>query len=293
MSKNKKTLIGINHFKQTELKPMYRERRFPDKHDLVSVEIYLDSKTKYGIIVELHDWHYSWNQAFSLDSLTDKQKDVRKKRQEKIEEEYKKREAKGLSAVDTSKWVYPDEESIRRELIEQLVYLELLKKTNPSFLKAYHRVGAVHSILHSHSPTNPQGLTNYAIDYLDAFEMILSELKHPERGNSYKLMDKKDETGKFNWWSWLYEVTEWRENLKKEIIKPIYLHLALDESNKYYNSNEKKLSKKEKKALRKKVEGELKKEKIERKKRWRKITTIKRKARKVVNFIPFWNREEK
>ena len=112
----KRILINYEGLHQKDLKPKYRETKKPYKYDIVSVETYFDSKTKYGIVCELHDHHFSWNRAFSWDDLTDKEKKERKQTSKKL---------KDNEPVDTSNWVHPDDATIRRELIANSIYLDL------------------------------------------------------------------------------------------------------------------------------------------------------------------------
>lgn len=78
--------------------------------------------------------------------------------------------------VDTSKWVKPDNESLRNILLKEIAFMLIMedKPENFAYVKAKNRADLLYSILHSHSPRNPQTLTNFWYQQLD---VILNELK--------------------------------------------------------------------------------------------------------------------
>lgn len=139
---------------------------------------------------------------------------------ERLQEKITKKERKNWSdnfkdldddkPLDTSNWVKPDEETIRNALVESLFALEILKEEAPNYREYCGKAQAFYSILHGHSPKNPQILNNWVID--PYFMKIMSELKCPVSKKYWsdfnKYFEKKNkpknswekEKGKYQLW---------------------------------------------------------------------------------------------
>ena len=175
------TIINLTE----NIRPEYLSKKRRKHPRMAIIEIYTDKK--YGAIAKI----FERNDIFS-------------RIREKITKKERKRISKSLSRVkdndkplDTSKWVKPDEESIRNELVECLFFLEIFKEDYWEYKERYGKASAYYSVLHSHSPRNPQSLGNFEIGQLgkNYFETIMQEFKVPE---GRKLWDKiTNEKGKY------------------------------------------------------------------------------------------------
>ena len=151
---------------------------------LIIVEIYKDKK--YGAVAKI----FQRNSMFDRfnETITKKERDAwnrKVKRMPKMDDN---------KPVDTSKWVKPDEESLRNALIKHLFALQILKPDSPNYQEHKGKAAVLYSILHSHSPENPQGLTNFCFGQMgdSYFETIMREFKVPEGRVSWEMMDDKD-----------------------------------------------------------------------------------------------------
>ena len=136
------------------------------KHPMM-VDIEILSDDKYGAIAKLYE----------RNSLFDRFQETTTIKQRKRFSEAFSEAGKNNKPLDTSKWVKPDEKTIRNALIESLFALEILKEDSPNYREYYGKAKAFYSILHGHSPSNPQTLSNWNID--PYFSHILDELKCP------------------------------------------------------------------------------------------------------------------
>lgn len=147
----------------------------------VSIEIIKDKE--YGAVAKL----FQRKDFFSRfhETITDEQ---RKKLSENLDKAFKDNKP-----VDTSKWMKPDEESIRNELIRNLFLLEILKEDYWGWKSAQAKAQAYYWLLHGNSPKNPQGYVNYMIEPF--FKTILSETKAPKY-QEYRKISFRNPDGK-------------------------------------------------------------------------------------------------
>ena len=149
MKKKKNKLIVVGLVSSNKVKSQYKPKT---KKLTGMLEIY--ENKNYGAVGTI----YYTNSFFGR---------LREKITKKEQKKYSKRLKKAFDSdkrVDTSKWVKPDEESIRQELIKNLFLTEIFDEESKFYIEAQAKVDVCYSILHSHSPKNPQGLTNYAFD---------------------------------------------------------------------------------------------------------------------------------
>jgi hypothetical protein len=160
----KRKLLGIITTLDEKLKPEYQATDFlHNSFELVFIQVFSDKK--YGAVAEI---------TFGK-TLTSMIRDTVTKKQQN---EYSKKLAKAfddIKPIDTSKWVKPDEESIRNALVTHLFELEILAEEDRL---TQGKADALFSVLHSISPKNPQYLTNY--HYEPYFEAIMREFKVKE-----------------------------------------------------------------------------------------------------------------
>lgn len=206
----KRKYIGFEPTLYRRLKPEYRFVENGDPMGMVFIEIYTDKR--YGIKAEL-----VFNETITQYMLTKIPKKVREKFVEKLRERIKENKP-----VDTSKWVKPDEESIRRELVKRLIMQEILQEREfhlpiPSSQLIENRAKAelCYSILHSNSPLNPQSLTSFGM--VDIIETIITEMRGTESKvikERYKNIMKDDRPVEIR----REEFKRWRENSTKNMI---------------------------------------------------------------------------
>jgi hypothetical protein len=173
----------------------------------VVVEVYEDKR--FGAVAKL----FERNSVFDRYDET-----VTKKQKEKLSFAKIKSDSK---PVDTSNWVKPDEESLKQELVKSLFLLEILEEDCNNWIMEKGRADVLYSILHSHSPKNPQSLSNFAYDPF--FKAIMGEFKSPEWKKFWadfnKDFDKKKKS-KNHWEKRREKYQKWKEMcLKKMIIK--------------------------------------------------------------------------
>jgi len=203
----KDELIGMWQGRQDLLKPEYREKEQTD--NLAAVRIYYTDENKYGFKIELHNWFYNMENFFygSIDGLELKEAFSIIK-----DDDWNK-------SVDTSNWVKPDEESLKRILIEKLVLMELFDPESDIGKMNHAEAGILYSMLNSNSPTNPQIIMTYSGYEYHPLDTILSLMKHPERGQSFKLQDCIPEKG---WDEYFYQIHKFYNVLNATVIKAIY-----------------------------------------------------------------------
>jgi len=182
MKKKSTWINGISNLTEN-VKPEFLNKRLRNHPVFMSIEIHKDKK--YGAIAKLYE------RNSSLDRFHET---ITKKAREKLSKVFKKID--GGKRVDTSKWVKPDEESIRNELIEALFFLIIFKEDYCSWKEYKGRAEVIFSILHSHSLRNPQSLTNYFFE--PYFEAIMKELKVPEGMKHWYNLFGKNGKKKYN-----------------------------------------------------------------------------------------------
>ncbi len=180
----KRIQIGAFYEVPEHIKKEYLSKQ--KKHPmLVVIEISVDNK--YGAIARI----YERNSLFDRfnETITKKEREEWSKKSKELSKKFDNNKP-----VDTSKWVKPDEETIRNALIKCLFALHILKPDSPNYSDYKSKAGVLYSILHSHSPKNPQTLMNFAFGQLsgDYFEKIMQEFKVPEGRKHWDMMtDKK------------------------------------------------------------------------------------------------------
>ncbi len=190
-------------FNLTEnIKPEYLSRK-RKKHPLVVI-IEISKNKRYGAIAKI----FERNDIFSRIRETTTKKD-----REKFSKSLSK--IKNDKPVDTSNWVKPDEESIRNALIKSLFFLEIFKEDCWMWKEEFGKARAYYSILHSHSPRNPQGLMNFEFGQVgnNYFPSIMAEFKVPEGRKHWNKMTNKK--GKY---IGIKNHRAWFKNWKKECL---------------------------------------------------------------------------
>ena len=81
-----------------------------------------------------------------------------------------------LKPVDTSKWVKPDKESLKRELVLNLFLETIYKEDEEEWIRVNASASTLYNILHSHWITNPQLLTHFG-RLQSPLENIMTEYK--------------------------------------------------------------------------------------------------------------------
>lgn len=200
MEKHIESIMNITE----NIKPEYLSKKRRKHPIMVIIEIHRDKK--YGAIAKM----FERNDIFSRirETTTKKQREKFSKSLRKIKDDDK--------PVDTSKWVKPDEESIRNALIKSLFFLQIFKEDYWMWQEHFGKAHAFYSILHSHFPRNPQSLGNFSFGRIggDYFETIMQEFKVPEGRKMWdRMTDKK---GKY---IGVREHRRWFKNWKKECLK--------------------------------------------------------------------------
>lgn len=117
--------------------------------------------------------------------------------------------------VDTSNWVRPDRESLKHALIKRMVLFELYEKDSISAIENDVERKLLYSILYSHSPNNPQSLTNfYLSDNLSMMYRLTNNKEH--EGYVFKLIANKEPETPMD------ELREQRKRWYKARIKEIF-----------------------------------------------------------------------
>lgn len=188
-----KQFIGLFFCAKEQIKPEHLIENLDEKSPLICVEIYKDKK--YGAIAKIRDGRIAMHEMF---------KGMRKGN--KIDWD---------KPVDTSNWVKPDEESIINSLVTELFATIILKEDSVNYSHHKTRMEVLYSILHSHSPQNPQCLTNFAIFF--PIQTILQEFKIPEAKKPFEILFGKDGKKKFREEAYA-EIEIWRKNILKKMI---------------------------------------------------------------------------
>jgi len=187
------------------IKPKYLSKKRRKHPRMVIIEIYKDKK--YGAIAKI----FERNDIFSRirETTTKKERERFSKSLSKIKDNDK--------PVDTSKWVKPDEDSIRNALVGCLFFLEIFKEDYWMWREQYGKAKAFYSIIHEHSPKNPQALGNFVID--PYFETIMREFKVPEGMRHWnKITDRKGKyMGVKNHRAWF---KNWKSYCLKNMVLP-------------------------------------------------------------------------
>jgi len=172
------------------IKPEYLSKKRRKHPVFAIIEIYKDKK--YGVIAKI----FERNDFFGRINDT-----ITKKEREKISKSLSKMKFDD-KPVDTSKWVKPNEESIRNALIECLFFLEIFKEDYWESKERFGKASAYYSTLHSHRPKNPQHLTNFEIGQSRSsyFETIMREFKVPEGMRNRKYIGVKNHREWFKNW---------------------------------------------------------------------------------------------
>lgn len=204
--KTKKQFIGHILTCPKFVKKEYLSKK--KKHtNFIFIEIYTDNR--YGAVARIYERNSFFDRI---------QETITKKERKRILESFKKKDFD--KPLDTSKWVRPDTETIRRALVESLFALEILKEDASRRGEYYGKAQAFYSILHHHSPKNPQSLGNWSID--PYFEKIMDELKCPVSKKywaDFNKMFKKKQTKK-DWKKSQTEYQEWKKKCLKNMIIP-------------------------------------------------------------------------
>lgn len=186
---------------------------------------YLSKKKKHNrfLQVEIHsDKNYgAVAKLYERNSFMDRYKETTTKAERKEFSDSLSKSFNDNKRVDTSKWVKPDEESIRNALIESLFALEILKEDSNAYKEYHGKAKVLYSILHSHSPKNPQSLGNYGID--PYFEKIMDELKCPVSKKYWADFDKdfkKKNKTKDHWKKERKDYQIWKVKCLKKMIIP-------------------------------------------------------------------------
>ncbi len=176
---------------------------------MILVEIHSDKN--YGAIAKIYE----------RNSLFDRIQETTTKKERKEFSDGLGKSMKSNKRVDTSKWVKPDEETIRNALIESLFVLEILKEDSPKYDGYHGKAKVLYAILHDRSPKNPQQLGNWMID--PYFESILHEFKCPISKKYWddfnKSFEKKNKPKDY-WKKERKEYQLWKAKCLKKMIIP-------------------------------------------------------------------------
>ncbi len=213
----KKKLIGVEHLRHDDLKPEYKNSKYLDDDIyLVSLYVYL-TDDKYGVTIELLDWHRA---------TEDMWKDIRKSQKGKKPIDWDK-------PFDTSKWPHPDRESIKNELIFKLACLHILDKKSPKFEYMDGQCEMVYSILYSHAPKNPQTLTDFG--HPDCY---LQRMLRQTKSEESKKADDILFDDKFGWDTRFANRWAWKFKTDKAMVKVDYKECSKKVKTRYKKSLE-------------------------------------------------------
>ena len=208
-------LIGVETGKCKELNDLYKVNDW-----CFGLKFYKHNKTnELKVIIEtLKDYLNGFFESFD-DARKKANKGLTKKQiKDKQAKADAKFEADKDKPVDTSKWLRPDDESIRNELMTQLLLCELYKEDTTSHVMSVAKRDVLYSILHSNSPKNPQCLTEFAI--IDDFDALLCEADNPLKNYTWNLVNKT-----YNGEIGMDKLRKERVNFrKKELAKMITVH---------------------------------------------------------------------
>lgn len=181
------------------------------KKKAVFVSIEISPDIKYGAVAKIYE----------RNSIFDRLQEKTTKKQRKEWSNKIKNIKETDKPVDTSNWVKPDEETIRNALIESFFALEILKEDSPEYRTYYGKAQAFYSILHGHSPKNPQLLNNWSID--PYFRKIMDELNCPVSKKYWsdfnKYFEKKNKS-KNSWEKEKENYQLWKSKCLKNMIIP-------------------------------------------------------------------------
>lgn len=195
MTKNKNLkLIGVATGCTDNIKNEYKVN-----DSCFGLTIYKDIKKK-ELKIEITGLRKYMDEVFN--EVHKNKKKLSPEEKKKIDEKFEKNKDK---PVDTSNWVKPDEESIRNELLKYLALCEIYKEDTEDMISVISKRDILYSILHSHSPNNPQVLTDYAI--IDNYDTILSELDNPLKSYTWDMVNSVYGGG--------MDIKEMREKRKK------------------------------------------------------------------------------
>lgn len=163
-------LLGIDHCMSEDFAFDIRKKV---GYPFCAISVYKDTKKKV-LKIEIQDSFDSIQKAFAPSKPT--------KRSKKKTDFNKK--------IDKSKWVKPDEESIRDELLLQLGLCLVFEYKSEDYRDSMTRAEVLHSLLHTTAPKNPQSLNSYGLS--DPITHVLWELKNKkELKNEEILFDLK------------------------------------------------------------------------------------------------------
>lgn len=163
--KNKPEFIGHILTMPREVRKEYLSKKKKNA-TFVLIEIYANKQ--YGAVAKIYE----------RNSMFDRMQETTTKAERKRVSESIAKIGNDNKRVDTSKWVKPDEKSIRYALVENLFVLEILKDDSFKWHECYGKVQAFYSMIHNHSPNNPQHIAcNWSVD--PYFKIVMQELKSP------------------------------------------------------------------------------------------------------------------
>ena len=202
------TIINITE----NIRPEYLSKKRRKHPRMVIIEIYKNKR--YGAIAKI----FERNDIFAR---------IREKTTKKERKDFSKalkKVGKRNKPLDTSKWVKPDEESIRNELVECLFFLEIFKEDYWEYKERYGKAAAYYSILHSHSPKNPQYLSNFEFgNLMGYFRTVMAEFKSTEHKKFWKQFNayfKKKNKPKDHWEKRVGSHQMWKSECLKNMIFP-------------------------------------------------------------------------
>lgn len=172
--KKKNKIIGYIHNLTENIRPEFLNKKIR-RHPLFIIgEIHRDKK--YGAIIRISERNspIEW---------------MHKKMTKKEKQRYSKRLKKVFSddkPVDTSKWVHPDRASIQHALVQELFKLVIFKEDYWGWKEAEGKSDAFYSVIHCHSPRNPQSLHDFYFEPF--FEAIMREFKGSEAEKCYRFL---------------------------------------------------------------------------------------------------------
>lgn len=195
-------LIGVAVTMASRIKPEYRFGKEPNMDMMVFIEI--RKNRRFGARAEIF---------LGADLQTFMHKNVSKKARERFSKRLSKIKDYN-KPVDTSKWVKPDKESLINELVKNLFLLEIMDYKDPLYNEAHGKADILYSIIHSHSPRNPQSLTGFAMS--EPFSMIQRLMKSKEEKMEMQISFPSYGVGsKKNWFSKSRETEKARSMYQK------------------------------------------------------------------------------
>ena len=196
--KSKSKIIGFFICTKEQVCNEYIPKGLNKEIPLIGVEI--RTHPIYGAIAKVQDMRVPMNKWCIGMRKVSKNKPVDKK------------------CTDTSKWVKPDNESLQNSLVTECFAVQILKEDSINYSSHYSRMTLLYSILHSHSPTNPQSLTNFAITN-EPFETILTELNTKYKSHKFNLLFGKNGKKKINMNKTRKQFKIWKVKMLTKMIK--------------------------------------------------------------------------